>query len=249
MEEEDIQEHGDVMSHDILDPDVENLDPYVVGLLRQLVGVDLIRQQEVFYMPQKGEEYHTLPSEKINPRLSGIGTISARIGSTSTAARKKARGGKWGDTISSAGSRSASVARSDHASARSVHSSASVSDNEGSDAGSKPKAKRARRAPSTTPSIASTSSKQTVSSPRRNVRRSRRLQPEAHAYKPSAESEEESSGEETRPKKGRTARRGKKRTRATSDTGHDILEEFNKKRRRVGKLESNEVEQQQKEGA
>lgn len=247
MKEEDIKDHGDVMSHDILDPDVEALDPYVVGLLRQLVGVDLIRQREVFYMPQKGENYTQL-NESINPRLSGIGTISARIGPSRGASRKKAKGPRRGGGASIAGSRSASLARSDYTAGRSTRGTpTSISDVEDSEEESKPRVKRARRAPSTAPSIASSSGKQAEQPAKRaGIRRSRRLQPDAHAYKPSAESEGDSSEEEGQPKKVKgSGRRGRKRARTVDEPGHGASEGDVKKKRRVGKRDSSDVEEEQ----
>ncbi|KAI0753057.1 hypothetical protein C8Q80DRAFT_1149682 [Daedaleopsis nitida] len=59
MKEESIQDHGDVHGEDIskLVTNVEDLDlsPYLVGVLRQLVGVDLLREQEVLYLPRPGD--------------------------------------------------------------------------------------------------------------------------------------------------------------------------------------------------
>jgi len=60
MEDEDIKDEG-VSTHEDhkrMLPNVENLDldPYLVGVLRQLVGVDLLReQQEIFYLPSEKE--------------------------------------------------------------------------------------------------------------------------------------------------------------------------------------------------
>lgn len=59
MKEESIEDHGDVHGEDIprLVTNVEDLDlsPYLVGVLRQLVGVDLLREQEVLYLPRPGD--------------------------------------------------------------------------------------------------------------------------------------------------------------------------------------------------
>ncbi|KAG1739146.1 uncharacterized protein EDB91DRAFT_394546 [Suillus paluster] len=60
MDEEEIQDHGPATYEDYprLVGNIEALDfnPYLVGILRQLVGVDLIRENEVFYLLQPGEE-------------------------------------------------------------------------------------------------------------------------------------------------------------------------------------------------
>ncbi|KAI0767010.1 hypothetical protein C8Q74DRAFT_1369875 [Fomes fomentarius] len=59
MKEESIQDHGDVNARDIpkLVPNVEdlNLSPYLIGILRRLVGVDLLREHEVLYLPRDGD--------------------------------------------------------------------------------------------------------------------------------------------------------------------------------------------------
>ena len=61
MEDEEIKDEG-LSSHEDhkrMLPNVEtlDLDPYLVGVLRKLVGVDLLReQQEIFYLPGEKEE-------------------------------------------------------------------------------------------------------------------------------------------------------------------------------------------------
>jgi len=61
MEDEDIKDEGlsTHEDHKRMLPSVEtlDLDPYLVGVLRQLVGVDLLReQQEIFYLPGEKEK-------------------------------------------------------------------------------------------------------------------------------------------------------------------------------------------------
>ncbi|KAG1746499.1 hypothetical protein EDB19DRAFT_1848713 [Suillus lakei] len=60
MDDEEIQDHGPATYEDYprLVGNIEALDfnPYLVGILRQLVGVDLIRENEVFFLLQPGEE-------------------------------------------------------------------------------------------------------------------------------------------------------------------------------------------------
>ena len=61
MQEEDIKDEGlsTHEDHKRMLPSVEtlDLDPYLVGVLRQLVGVDLLReQQEIFYLPSEKEK-------------------------------------------------------------------------------------------------------------------------------------------------------------------------------------------------
>jgi hypothetical protein len=60
MDEEEIEDHGDARNEDALRivRDIENLsfDSSLIGVLRHLVGLDILREQEVFYLPQPGEE-------------------------------------------------------------------------------------------------------------------------------------------------------------------------------------------------
>lgn len=61
MEEEHIEDHGpatiDRSTRLVADIEGVEFSSYLLGILRQLVGVDLLREQEVFYMPQPGEKY------------------------------------------------------------------------------------------------------------------------------------------------------------------------------------------------
>lgn len=61
MDDEEIADHGDATISDSrrMVSDVGTLDfvsEYLLGVLRQLVGLDLLREQEVYYLPQPGEE-------------------------------------------------------------------------------------------------------------------------------------------------------------------------------------------------
>ena len=60
MVAEEIEDHGDATQEDSLRmiKDIESLDfdSYLIGTLRQLVGLDILREQEVFYLPRPGEE-------------------------------------------------------------------------------------------------------------------------------------------------------------------------------------------------
>jgi len=59
MEEEEIEDLGDATVEDSLRmvPNIEalNFDPYLVGVLRVLVGVDLLREHDIFWLPEPGE--------------------------------------------------------------------------------------------------------------------------------------------------------------------------------------------------
>ncbi|TRM69120.1 hypothetical protein BD626DRAFT_532921 [Schizophyllum amplum] len=71
IEEEDIQEHGLASWEDgvrgIKDVEQLDLDPYVVGNLRKLTGVDILREGEVYYLPAPGE---TVRIARARPSLS-----------------------------------------------------------------------------------------------------------------------------------------------------------------------------------
>ncbi|KAF9565598.1 hypothetical protein CPC08DRAFT_170059 [Agrocybe pediades] len=74
MEEAEIEDHGDATTEDSLRmvKDIESLgfDLDLIGIIRQLVGLDILREQEVYYLPLPGEEItrkHIIrktPSEK-----------------------------------------------------------------------------------------------------------------------------------------------------------------------------------------
>lgn len=80
IEENEIEDLGEASHADSLRMirDIESLDfdLYLIGVLRQLVGVDLLREQEVFYLPAPGEE----PTRK---------PLLKKAGSDKTASGKK----------------------------------------------------------------------------------------------------------------------------------------------------------------
>ncbi|TFY57401.1 hypothetical protein EVJ58_g7036, partial [Rhodofomes roseus] len=82
MEEEEIVDHGvpSFPQGTKLVADLEHLklNPYVLGVLRQLVGVDLLREQEVFYLPQEGEEYAWKPKRHQHKHSVSKAKLSAR---------------------------------------------------------------------------------------------------------------------------------------------------------------------------
>lgn len=239
MEEEDIQDHGDATGDDrqYLTPDVESLglNPYVLGLLRQLVGVDLLREQEVFYLPRRGE-HRRRPSTVLKSRVSGVTSISSRISSGPGTSQRTVKAKPAAP--STAGSRAGSIARSDQMSRRSTHSTAtSVSDNEGSGTEGKGDKRQAKR----------TKDKSTNPDLKRPIRRSRRLQSDALAYKPPEDSDEDSSAGEAGSKTSKakkSSRRGVKRARTADDANdRDANEDTNAKRRRTSRHTSVASEQ------
>ncbi|TFY70419.1 hypothetical protein EVG20_g2580 [Dentipellis fragilis] len=68
MSSQEIVDHGFATfdDHGRMIPDIESLDfnSYLIGVLRQLVGVDLLREQEVFYLPNPGERVSKKPGNK-----------------------------------------------------------------------------------------------------------------------------------------------------------------------------------------
>ncbi|KAJ7188644.1 hypothetical protein C8R46DRAFT_1055380 [Mycena filopes] len=227
MKEEYILDLGDATAHDgevmIKDLDGLNLNPYLIGIIRQLVGVDILREQEVYYLPRPGEQ-RKMPQKRGKSKL----RISSG-GSGSFAA-----GSEAGGSMMSPGSiRSpASVVSS-----RPPHSAA------GSSSTVSAQTKRGRKKGSPTPSwqggdestdeddespaakkiraaeeegIAAAAS----GSPLR-TRRSKRMDREAAEYKPdpvALEAVEESSEEEEDKGKRKKKRRGVKRGRQSEAT-------------------------------
>lgn len=77
MVEEEIEDHGDATTsdHERMIGDIESLDFSVelIAVLRLLCGVDLIRENEVFFLPEPGESYRRKrhgKSKSIAPRSS-----------------------------------------------------------------------------------------------------------------------------------------------------------------------------------
>jgi hypothetical protein len=74
MEKEGILDHGDATIKDSkhMVADIESLDfsSSLIGILRQLVGVDLLREQEVFYLQRPGD-----PEIRKNRRISSVKSL------------------------------------------------------------------------------------------------------------------------------------------------------------------------------
>ncbi|KAL0955769.1 hypothetical protein HGRIS_001984 [Hohenbuehelia grisea] len=91
MEEEEIEDLGDATLEDShrMVGDIESLDfdPYLMNVLRQLVGVDLIREHEVFWLPQPGEKRAARPAA--SPAMSRKGEKQHTAASSSNASLAK----------------------------------------------------------------------------------------------------------------------------------------------------------------
>lgn len=240
MKKQDIVDHGLVTRDDSegLIADVESLQisPYVVGFLRQLVGVDLLREQEVYYVRQGNEKIRRQRTRQFKPRLSTIDSISGRNGIPLSVSQRAVKPSPKPVSTSSnaSASTSASAARS-RVSTRgtpSIISGPSISDRDDTDTEKKPPAKRRRGGRATAASVegeagsqASTSAGK-IPTEKRPTRRSKRLAPDAAAYVPGEESENESEPEpEVGPKKGKGKRSyTRKRTRGADDTTEHATE-------------------------
>lgn len=88
MKEKDIKDHGFATEddHRRMVPNIEDLefDAYLVGVLRQLVGVDLLRENEVFWLPGPGEKMKRKKRRRVTESLAiglGKGSVNKAKGS------------------------------------------------------------------------------------------------------------------------------------------------------------------------
>ncbi|PFH52118.1 hypothetical protein AMATHDRAFT_2368 [Amanita thiersii Skay4041] len=112
IEDNEIIDEGEATYADSLRmiKDIESLDfdSYLIGVLRQLVGVDLLREQEVFYLPAIGEEPRLRKSQLRKSASEKIST-GKKLHKTSTADSASMQGSPR-HSISSAKSRTSSRA-------------------------------------------------------------------------------------------------------------------------------------------
>lgn len=242
MDEEEIQDHGPATYEDYprLVGNIEALDfnPYLVGILRQLVGVDLIRENEVFFLLQPGEEARykkkgrkSAAGSKLVASLSQSATTSPQV---SVASRRSPVTSFSRPPVSTAGSIATSIGSSlseaqlyKHTSSLFSASSEELSDQEGSS----PKFKRRRKdsvsdketrvdaeGDNVPPNLLSKGPQRSTHSLKR--RRSTRQGVDSAAYKPHTEDVEGSdSGADGLGKDRRKTKktRGKKRSRVADE--------------------------------
>jgi hypothetical protein len=117
MKEEEIEDHGEATYADSLRviQEIEelNFDQYLIGILRQLVGLDILREGEVFYLPQPGDEVSrkSWPRKSISERMSTAkGTYA---GSPGYSYSGSARSPSTRPPLSNADSMSASIPTTD----------------------------------------------------------------------------------------------------------------------------------------
>lgn len=157
MDEEEIQDHGPATYEDYprLVGNIEALDfnPYLVGILRQLVGVDLIRENEVFFLLQPGEEAQykkkgrkSTAGSKLAASLSQSATTSPQV---SVASRRSTMTSISRPPVSTAGSIATSFGSSLSEAQLYKHTSSSLfsasGDELSDEEGSSPKLKRRRK--------------------------------------------------------------------------------------------------------
>jgi hypothetical protein len=247
MNEEDIHDEGDAttLDHARMVGDIETLDfsSDLVGILRQLVGVDLLRENEIFYLPQPGESYRRKlhGKSKLYAARPSSGDLAASLGLKSAA--NSPRGLKplkssssstlMQAPVSAAGSASTSggsTGWNNHQSDLYSPSAASYSDDgviKAEDGGTSQTKRRkgvsANRngvalSEEMPPPSSSAQSKKASAKGRPKAKRSKRLSIDAHAYQPEPEAEEASTDHDSDAMKGgrkKTAKRGIKRNRTS----------------------------------
>ena len=240
MDGQDIRDEGlsTHEDHKRMFPDVETLDlsPYLVGVLRQLVGVDLLReQQEIFYLPSEDEKpkrrRHKGASERfrrLRPQSISSGGPLARDQSPRLSEVSQGHGTPRSapGSVVSGSVREGSTVRSDDG-------GSVLSDNDGG-AGETPTTKRPKfSAVETNPPLASTfadgdhsvvpehsilaGEEPTIPSkpaPRRSKRKT--LNHDAAAYKPSEDDIKDDEVEDPKTKRS-NARKPLKRSRTTEE--------------------------------
>lgn len=257
MKEEEIVDHGIPTFPQgtklLADLELLNLNPYLMGVLRQLVGVDMLREQEIFYLPQEGEQYawkpkrhhnHTAPKTKLSARArksigapiqsapdshghaESISAAPSRAGSVSTVSSRQSRRSRASTRGTTANS--ASVAGSDYSDGSDVEN-----DND-----SVRSTKRRRTYIASSPPVENVGDAETTASktPAKRLgllKRTRKIGKDASAYKP--DEEHASSDEEPEPttRRKKKAKRGTKRPRAEEPADEAVAGTAPPKRRRV----------------
>ena len=207
MVREEIEDHGDATVEDStrMVADIELLDfsGSLIGILRQLVGVDLLREHEVYYLPQPGEGFirkarDTSGTEKFSTQKTT--SREAHIPDTTDVASSRSRRKR-----SSAASAPPGERQSTHTSPISPVS-AQAHD---------------RKIPRTTESQDNeTDGKASGSSgyALRSSRRNRRLPPDAAAYVPEPETDSNNSEDDVANKRlGKKSQKSAKRARSRGD--------------------------------
>ncbi|KAF5376239.1 hypothetical protein D9615_008477 [Tricholomella constricta] len=188
MDEEEIEDLGDAlpedgrsMTHNL---DAYQFEDYLSGVLRLLVGVDMLREQEVYYLPQSG-------ANEVSSRVH-VGSVSASPRRNSTTSAISQPTSKAPVSTAGSASTSASAALSARRLNKTASSVMSFSESELTEEEDSPRAKRPRPSPVEAkhtlhtlgdmgPPDSDTRSK------KYNTRRSMRLGRDATEYRPGAE--------------------------------------------------------------
>lgn len=228
MDNEGIVDHGDAttLDHERMVGDIETLDfsSYLMGVLRQLVGVDLLRENEVFFLPQPGESYgnkrHGKAKATVAKASSGDFAASASPQSTTSSFRGSTSRVKLGPpvprtSLSSTGSASTSAGTKPRGSERpSISTDDGLTESEPEDSVSSQPKRRRENVSIKQSGVASSEEMPPPTSGtapgKRTARRSKRLSLDAHAYKPGPEAEETSTDPDSDAKKSRRKRAGKR---------------------------------------
>ncbi|KAF8345995.1 hypothetical protein F5887DRAFT_884258 [Amanita rubescens] len=202
IEENEIEDLGEASYADSLRmiQDIESLDfdSYLIGVLRQLVGVDLLREQEVFYLPAPGEEPTRKPQlKKAGSDKSTSGKKSSKSGNLETSSvlntprhsitSVKAPSSKAG-SVSTTASRP-TKGRGSSTPPSSLRSDSSSDEGDESENTERKPGKEARRKLEKGKILATFAERSARGG--KQVKRSRRLASEALAYKPASDSDDE----------------------------------------------------------
>ncbi|KAK7691739.1 hypothetical protein QCA50_005139 [Cerrena zonata] len=240
MQEENIQDHGDALaetSEQAVGP-VETLgfSSNLIAILRRLVGVDLLRMNEIFYLPTPNDGFKRRRHRnrfsidgRAMPNLSA--SAVKRLGGSSQHSPATKAPVSQAESISTVAS---SRKQGSQASKRStsLSLSASISDNEETDLEEprpkkRPRAQRSKKkvkdAPAETengqPSTSTAVNDEEKAKPRRSTRR---LHTDAAAYKPTEEEHESSEDEGTTKRgKGKGKITGRKKRGRPAEQGED----------------------------
>ncbi|KAJ7502944.1 hypothetical protein B0H11DRAFT_1987125 [Mycena galericulata] len=226
MDEENIKDEGYATTEDsermIKDLDALHFDSYLIGTLRQLVGVDLLREQEIYYLPRPDEELrlrHPRRREQSKLRISSGGSFASDGGAMSPGVRSPGSISSRAPNSAAGSSSTTSVQarrrkRSDRGSPTPPAWTQSQGDESTDD--ESPDAKRIRAAEAE--GIAAAAS----GSPLRTRRSKRRIDKEAAEYKPekpeAVDESSEEEGDKGRRKKKKANGRGLKRGRQSEAT-------------------------------
>ncbi|KAF9526627.1 hypothetical protein CPB83DRAFT_453527 [Crepidotus variabilis] len=224
LKEEEIEDHGQATSEegDRMVGHIETLDfnLQLIGIIRQLVGVDIIRENAVYYLPQVGETVRRQsPQKSHGAKAHGMHSSPAISGSQPSSSIRP--------PISNADSTSTSLStrrRIIEAEEQSALSS-TESDPEESEDDYKPSNKKAKPSPPET-HLPPNSQEAATPQPKRGRGRPRKIKVQDMAYKPETDQPEDDSPLEGSSQKSKSTRRGVKRNRTT-----DVMVEEGEERR------------------